>query len=283
MSYCQTNVDYSKSDAEFAIIRAGFGSNPTRAKDNMFETHYKGYKEKGVPVGAYWYSYAMNEDDARAEAERCIEVIKGKQFEFPIYYDVEEAKQFKLGKEKVSAIIRAFLSTLEKAGYYVGLYMAASPLKTHVEDDIKRRYVIWVAHWGVARPAYDGDYGVWQIGGYNNYGDYDVATVDYPSIIKKAGLNGFGSNPSTPTPKPEQKPDTEPRLYAGMELTLSKAPLYASSVSSEACNKISGRFWVYDGKIIRGRIRITNSPNNVGRTPIGKWVTGWIDWGDTGG
>lgn len=38
---------------------------------------------------------------------------KGKQFELPVYYDVEEKSQLALGKEKVSAIIRKFLNTVE--------------------------------------------------------------------------------------------------------------------------------------------------------------------------
>ncbi|WP_288168074.1 GH25 family lysozyme, partial [Ruminococcus sp. CAG:379] len=83
--------------------------------------NYSGAKAVGIPVGAYWYSYAMNENEARQEADVFLSVIKGKQFEMPVYFDLEEKKQFDLGKEKVSAIMRAFLEKVESAGYFTGL------------------------------------------------------------------------------------------------------------------------------------------------------------------
>ena len=94
------NVNWShvKADGvEFAIIRAGYGKEISQ-KDAQFENNYAGCKSNGVPVGAYWYSYATNEAEARQEAAVCLQVLKGKTFEFPIYYDIEEKKQFALGK-----------------------------------------------------------------------------------------------------------------------------------------------------------------------------------------
>ena len=80
--------------------------------------------------------YAMSPEEAELEANVFLKVIKGKQFEMPIYFDLEEKKQFDLGKEKVSAIMRAFLERVESAGYFTGLYGSASPLFTHTADDI---------------------------------------------------------------------------------------------------------------------------------------------------
>ena len=40
-----------------------------------------------MPLGAYWYSYAMSPDEARVEARVFIDIIKGKQFEYPVYFD----------------------------------------------------------------------------------------------------------------------------------------------------------------------------------------------------
>lgn len=194
----QKNIDWTKVNVDFAILRAGYGKYTTQ-KDTEFEGNYAGAKKKGIPVGVYWYSYAMNEDEARAEADTFLSVIKGKQFEYPVFYDVEESKQLELGKEKVSAIIRAFLERVEKAGYWVGLYMSASPLTTHVESDIKSRYTIWVANVGVQKPSYSGSYGMWQyswtgkVPGINGDVDMDYSYQDYPAKIKAKGLNGFGA------------------------------------------------------------------------------------------
>lgn len=98
-------------------------------------------------MGAYWYSYAMSIEEAIQEVDVFLTTIRDKQFEYPVFYDVEESKQFELGKEKLSAIIRAFLERVESAGYFVGLYGSASSLTTHTENDIKEKYTVWLAHW----------------------------------------------------------------------------------------------------------------------------------------
>ena len=77
----------------------------------------------------------------------------------PVYFDLEEKKQFNLGKEKVSAIMRAFLEKVESAGYFTGLYGSESSLTTHTADDIKSRYTIWLAHW-VNQTNYSGAYAI---------------------------------------------------------------------------------------------------------------------------
>ena len=187
---------------DFAILRAGYGKLASQ-KDQKFEQNYTGAKAAGIPIGAYWYSYAMSESEARLEADVFLSVIKGKRFEFPVYYDVEEQKQFALGKQKISAIIRAFLEKVEAAGYFVGLYGSKSSLSTYTADDIKSRYTIWLAHW-VAQTDYPGAYAIWQysatgrIPGIGGDVDLDECHVDYPAIIVGGGFNGF--------PKPEPLP-----------------------------------------------------------------------------
>lgn len=202
-------IDWQKVKAagiDFAILRAGFGKL-SKQKDDRFEDNYKGVKAAGIPVGAYWYSYAMDEEEARQEADVFLSVIKGKQFEMPVYFDLEEKKQFNLGKEKVSAIMRAFLERVESAGYFTGLYGCASSLMTHTADDIKSRYTIWLAHW-VDKTNYNGAYAVWQysakgkVDGISGNVDLDICYKDFPTIIKDKGLNGWGK--ANPTPEPSE-------------------------------------------------------------------------------
>ena len=130
----------------------------------------------------------------------------------PVYFDLEEKKQFDLGKEQVSAIMRAFLKKVESAGYFVGLYGSASSLTTHTADDIKSWYTIWLAHW-VDQTNYSGAYGIWQhsekgrVNGINGNVDLDICYKDFPTTIKSKGLNGWGKAEPTSTPAPD-KPDT---------------------------------------------------------------------------
>lgn len=206
ISYCQTQVHWEEVTAEFVIIKAG----QRDFTDPLYESHYKGAKGAGIPVGAYWYLDALTVDDAKKEADAFIQRLSGKQFEYPVFLDLENEAQFKLGKEKVSALIRAFLEKVEKAGYWVGLYGNLSSLTQFTDDDIKKRYSIWLAQWDVSKPTYNGAYGIWQhsVGkadGITGACDLDYCYVDYPTQIKAKGLNGFGA-PKPPKP-PESKDD----------------------------------------------------------------------------
>lgn len=200
------SIDWTKVKADFVILRAGYGKE-TNQVDSRFEEYYSNAKAHGIPVGAYWYSYAMSIEDAIQEADVFLTTIKGKQFEYPVFYDVEESNQFELGKEKLSAIIHAFLERVEAAGYFVGLYGSASSLTTHTADDIKRKYAIWLAHW-TESTNYSGAYGIWQhsckgkVDGISGDVDLDKCYVDYPERIKTKGLNGYGVTPS-PAPVPD--------------------------------------------------------------------------------
>ena len=203
-------IDWNKVKAagiQFAILRAGYGRVASQ-KDGKFEENYKNAKTAGIPVGAYWYSYAVTPDEARLEAQVCLEILKGKQFEFPIFFDQEEKKTLDTGKANCSAMIRVFCEVLEKAGYWVGLYTSRSCLSTHIEDDIKTRYAIWAAEWA-SKLNYSGSVGIWQysskgkINGISGDVDLDTAYVDYPTSVKKAGLNGFAKQTAEPTTSPK--------------------------------------------------------------------------------
>lgn len=208
MSVHNGNINWQKvknAGIQFAILRAGYGRELSQ-KDARFEENYKNAKAAGILVGAYWYSYAMTPEEARLEADVFLSVIEGKQFEMPAYFDLEEKKQFDLGKEKVSAIMRAFLERVESAGYFVGLYGSASSLTTHTADDIKSRYTIWLAHW-TNQTDYSGAHALWQysekgsVSGISGNIDLDIAYVDFPDIIRNKGLNGYGKEQiSTPEP-----------------------------------------------------------------------------------
>ena len=206
ISYWQTQINWNQVNVDFAIIKAG----QRDFADPMWEKHYKGATEKGIDVGAYWYLDATTEDGARKEADYFIGLLKGKKFSYPVYLDLENEEQFKLGKAKVSALIRAFLTRVEAAGYWVGLYGNLSSLTYYTEDDIKKRYSIWLAQWDVQKPTYNGAYGIWQhsVGkadGVIDACDLDYCYADYPTQIKAKGLNGYGKEPTptppTPTPK----------------------------------------------------------------------------------
>ena len=198
VSQWQGNIDFNKVKAagiNFVIIRAGYGRSITQ-KDPYFETNYKKAKAAGLNIGVYWYSYADSVADAKAEAATCIKAISGKTFEYPIFFDLEERKQFNKGAAFCSSLVTAFCGELEKAGYFAGLYISRSPLTQYISSEVRSRYALWVAEYG-GKLNYSGDYGMWQnsstwrVNGVSGNVDHDYSYVDYPSIIKKGGYNGF--------------------------------------------------------------------------------------------
>lgn len=208
ISYCQPKVDWQKVTADFCIIQIGGGA-VRRQKDTMYESHYAGAKSRGIPVGAYWFTWARTVAEAEEEADICISLLKGKQFEYPIFLDLEQEAIYKTGKSNVSAIIRAFLSKVEKAGYWVGLYCNPDVLVHYCEADIPKRYSIWLAQLDVSAPTYP--CGIWQpdtaqTAGFPEPVDQDICYIDYESQIKAKGLNGYGKPPKPPKPpEPEKK------------------------------------------------------------------------------
>ncbi|MBR5372952.1 MAG: hypothetical protein IK130_12160 [Oscillospiraceae bacterium] len=199
VSQWQAKIDFNAvrdAGTEFVILRAGYGKYASQV-DSKFVVNYDNAKAAGLPVGAYWYSYAKNEDEARLEAAACMEVLGDRKFEFPIAYDFEEPFQMKYSKAKIESIICAFCDELEKNGYYCSIYSFASAFTYNFSQTVKDRFDAFVAHYGVSKPAYKGPYGVWQysstgrVDGISVNVDRDYAYRNYPYIIKSNHLNGF--------------------------------------------------------------------------------------------
>lgn len=203
------SIDWQKvksAGIQFAILRAGLGKFASQ-KDARFEENYAGAKAAGVPVGAYWYSYATTPEEAREEARVCIEVLKGKQYEFPIFFDQEEKASLDTGKANCSAMVQAFCEELEAAGYWAGLYTSRAVLQSHIDTYIKTRYTLWIAEWGDKLNCSD-TVGIWQnsengsVSGIAGNVDTDISYSDFPARIKAKWLNGYGKQPDKPPEAP---------------------------------------------------------------------------------
>lgn len=150
ISKYQKNVDYFKlkeQGIEFAIIRCGYGKESTQ-KDELFETHYKGLKEAGIKVGCYLYSYCTSLQNSILEAQNCLNFIKGKDFDLPIFYDLEDNKTKPLGKDIITQIALNFCEEIENAGYKAGVYANLDWFKNYIDvNKISEKYYIWLAQW----------------------------------------------------------------------------------------------------------------------------------------
>ena len=233
VSQYQTNVDYNKVKAagyDFVIIRAGYGKY-VKQKDTQFETHYKNAKAAGLHIGAYWYNYAKTPADAKIEADVFKTIIQGKQFDMPVYYDIEEQSVFATGADNVDKIANTFCKEMEAAGYWCGIYGGQYLGESLLSATTRERYAFWLAQY-LKNPRYKGTYGMWQfsvaggksgdnpsgipsVPGVSGQCDLDYCYVDYPTKIKEKKLNGYqdGTNDvPEPTPEPVPSNDFKPRL-----------------------------------------------------------------------
>lgn len=202
ISKYQPDVDYTSTarDCDGVILRIGltYWGAQAMGKDECFEQHYAGFKAVGCPIGVYYYSCADTVAMAEKEAAYCLELMKGKQFELPVYYDVENnQRQGALSKALLTTIVDTFCSKVEKAGYYVGFYASTSWLLNKMDTaSLSKKYTLWKADY---RTAYDKTISCDMhqytssatIAGINGSVDMSNCTRDFVSIIKNKGLNGF--------------------------------------------------------------------------------------------
>ena len=136
---------------QFVIIRAGYGNF---TKDEKFARNVIECKRLGIPFGVYLYSYALNAEEAKAEAHallKALEPIKN-EIKVGVWFDMEDADGykkkhgFKFTHENISAICYAFAKTIEDAGYYSGIYTSSSWLQ-YIKPECDR-FDKWVASWG---------------------------------------------------------------------------------------------------------------------------------------
>lgn len=212
VSTFQGDIDFEKvaKQVDGVIIRCGitYWGNFVPSADKSWEANYKGFTDAGVPVGAYYYGVAKNAEQAKQEAEQCIKLLEGKKLAYPVYYDVEEQNtQGSLTKEQLTEVVETFCKALEDAGYFAGFYTMLSWAQSKLDyASLAKQFTSWIA-WTSGdpstklTPAPAGWQYSWK-GSYDGIsGDVDQNYFyqDFPTIIKSAGLNGYGeSSPEPP-------------------------------------------------------------------------------------
>lgn len=138
-----SDIDLSKYD--FVILRASYGEHT----DKKFEYFADKCEQLKIPYGVYCYDYALDDSQARAEAEYVYNLIKDRNVQLGVWFDMEDADSYKkkagvLTKERCSFSCKVFCDYMSAKGYYTGVYTSTSWLGTFVETT----YPIWIANWG---------------------------------------------------------------------------------------------------------------------------------------
>lgn len=250
-----------KEGVKFVILKGG-GADDGYYKDSKFERNYELAKKLGLKVGCYWFSYAMNPEQARNEAEYFYQnCLKGKKFELPVYIDVENKTQLNIGKRGVTEVIKAFCEHLEKKDFWVGIYSSLSYFHNYMYDSELKKYCHWVAQWST---HLDYDCGLWQFGGETNLirsnrvagivTDQNYLLYDYEKDIKERGKNGY------PKPKPAigfTRVSGKTRYQTAIEVAKKIAP-YEAVILASGENYSDALSATYLAKIKKAPILLTN-------------------------
>jgi Lyzozyme M1 (1,4-beta-N-acetylmuramidase) len=212
-------IDWKKvksDNVEFAMIRGGFGSDE-KQKDARFDYNAAEARKNGIDTGMYWFSYALSPADAVKEAKLCLDIAKPHEMTYPIAFDFEydsvryAAERGVTVTQKLACdIARAFLSTVEDAGYYAMNYTNPDYINKYF-GSIAGEYDLWCASWGSKKPQMK--LGIWQyevrgsesdvkarpqratvvgkVNGIVGAVDMNYAYVDYPKLIRANGLNNL--------------------------------------------------------------------------------------------
>lgn len=150
----QGEIDWEQvreAGVEFAIIRIGYRGYTSGGlyEDEYARANLEGAREAGLEVGAYFYSQALNPEEAREEAQFCLEILDGFELDFPMVYDWEyvssEARTADMDRDTLMECIRGFCGEVELAGYRPMVYFNPTMAQSLLELEELLEYPWWLA------------------------------------------------------------------------------------------------------------------------------------------
>ena len=204
VSKYQGTINWSKvkeSGVEFAMIRVGYRAKSTgeifedpTARYNMQEA-----QNAGIMIGAYFFSSAITQDEAKAEAAFTRDIIAKYRITYPVAYNCEDfqspdSRQFGMDSAARTSLACAFLDEIASAGYTPMFYASKGELEGSAQWDtgiLSSRYKIWVAQYpdqpypATTASSYSGAHDMWQytsqgiVAGISRKADVNLAYFQY--------------------------------------------------------------------------------------------------------
>ncbi len=215
VSEFQGNIDWkavADSGIDFAMIRVGYRGmkNGEIKEDACAKYNLQEASKNGLKIGAYFFSTAVTEEEAKEEAEWTKNLLSGYPVTYPVAYNCEgfqnpSSRQFDLSVEERTKLADAFLKSIEEGSYTGMFYAARNELDDNNlwnADDLSLNYRIWVAQYSdqtwpeKTKSDYTGDHVMWQ---YTNQGkldgikgavDFNVAYFGYSQSQQAVDENG---------------------------------------------------------------------------------------------
>jgi GH25 family lysozyme M1 (1,4-beta-N-acetylmuramidase) len=139
------------SGMEFAMVRIGYRgySEGLLHIDETAAQNLTGAKAAGLKVGAYFYSQAINTQEAAQEAALCVDFLKDHRLDLPMVYDweyvSETARTANMDPDTLTQCALVFCQAIEKAGYEAMIYANPSQARDLYHMSALQDYRFWLA------------------------------------------------------------------------------------------------------------------------------------------
>lgn len=211
------NINWTKvknAGYKFAIIRVAgcYATSDKKGNAQLFMDdnaiqNIKGASAAGLSVGVYFFSQAISEKEARAEARYILKAIEPyrNKIKLPVVFDFEffsdsngeggRLYNAHLTKTKATNVCNAFCDTVSQEGYTPMLYSNLSMLSRHLKPE-ELNCKLWLAQWAFT-PTYAGAYEYWQytssgkVPGMTGNVDLNIRYVKTSLIISSKSENSI--------------------------------------------------------------------------------------------
>lgn len=159
---------------KFAMVRLGYrtAEDGVIVEDSNARYNLQEGARAGIPMGAYFFSTAISEEEAKEEAHWVADLVAKYPITYPIVYDCEgflDNRQKALSNSERTDIALAFLKEIKRSGYEPMFYGSKSELENSWDmGRIEKHYKVWVAQYPDApypetpMSSYQGKHAMWQ-------------------------------------------------------------------------------------------------------------------------
>lgn len=216
----QGTIDWAQvaaSGVDFVMVRVGYRMDESReiVADSNARYNMQEAQKNGVKLGAYFFSTAVSEEEAKEEADWTADYISQYQITYPVAFDCEGferegSAQYGLSAAQRTDIAVAFLNRIYERGYTPMFYSSMNEMTGDAKWEtsrIEKNYRIWVSQYPSApypqteKSSYGGVHAMWQ---YTNRGT--VAGIGQPVDVNIAyfGYEGTAGAQSEEAPEEAQ-------------------------------------------------------------------------------
>lgn len=203
----QGTIDWeavSQGDVDFAMVRIGYRgmAEGEITEDPNGRYNLQEAAKNGIPLGVYFFSTAVTEEEAKEEADWVADMICGYPITYPVVYDCEnfnnpDSRQYPMNKTERTDVALAFLKAIEKHGYEGMFYASKVDMELEKSWEVSRieeDYKIWVAQYpalpypDTPETSYSGLHHMWQysmegsVPGIRQPVDLNIAYFGYDGI-----------------------------------------------------------------------------------------------------